>query len=118
MAEGANAPVKAPPEALAAAPIEARKTAIRAARNRMSSNLDVLECRVRTAVGIRDHYPSAPPGQRRAVTAVSVLLTVRRLWRLPFWRLAAIGAVTAGLVTMGTWRGRRSELRSAPETLS
>lgn len=104
MAEDPSAPMTRPAET---APIEARKGAIRAIRGRISGNLDVLEHRVRTAVGIGEIDQSASLGTRRAVTAAGVALTARRLWRLPFWRLTAIGAVTAGIVMFGAWRRRR-----------
>lgn len=109
MAEGPNPPVKLSPAVDAAAPIELHKAAIRATRDRMAGNLDVLDHRVRSAVGIRDHELTASSGQRRAVTAVTVLVSARRLWRLPFWRLTAIGAATAGLVAFRAWRLRRDQ---------
>lgn len=108
MAESAGAPVTRS-KATAIAPLEARKSAIRASRDRVSGNLDALEERVRTAVGIRARDASASPGARRAETAVGVFVTARRLWRLPFWRLTAIGAVTAGFVLLGASRSRRHE---------
>ena len=107
MAEDANPAVKAPSQLAAAAPMARRTDAIRATRDRMAGNLDALEDKVRMAVGIRDGDQSHSPGARRAVTAVSVVAEARRLWRLPFWRLTAIGVVAVGLVMFGAWRSRR-----------
>jgi len=111
MAEIPNPPVKVPAPSV---PVEARIAAIQATRDRMAGNLNVLEQRVRTAVGVRDHDATAATGQRRAVTAMTVAVTARRLWALPFWRLTAIGAATAGLVAFGVWRSGRQASPTMP----
>jgi hypothetical protein len=107
MAQDADLALTSTKQSPAAAPIEARKAAIQAARQRMAGNLDELEHRVGTALGVRDHDATASPGQRRSATAITALVTARRLWRLPFWRLTSIGAATVVLVGFAAWRSRR-----------
>ena len=108
MAESADPSVNPTPslEPLAA-PVAALKLSTMRTRQRMTANLDALEHKARSAVGVYSADTAPSTGQARVLSTVTAVAAFRRIRAMPVRTLAAIGIVTACLVAVGLRRSRR-----------